>query len=170
MVVAFDIETTGLDPYESKVILVGAKDGPDIKMWRLWKIQDEGRLILSAIDYIEEIEETIVGFNNLKFDVPFMLERLRILKLWKPSLWEIFSRKWFDLYQYLGNDFRSLRYWLREAGIERAGPEVRGKDVPIFYERKEFEKIEAHNIDDLKTSEQLFLYLKEKNPKLLPFD
>ena len=39
MVVAFDIETTGLHPYESEVVLVGIKEGARIKQWKLWEIQ-----------------------------------------------------------------------------------------------------------------------------------
>ncbi|MEM2415571.1 MAG: hypothetical protein QXZ04_07245 [Thermoproteota archaeon] len=36
-------------------------------------------MIMLAVEDIGETDETIVGYNNLKFDVPFMLERLRIL-------------------------------------------------------------------------------------------
>jgi uncharacterized protein YprB with RNaseH-like and TPR domain len=169
VVIAFDIETTGLDPYASKVILIGVKDHGTFKMWRLWEERDEAMMILSAIDFISSSEGTVVGFNNLKFDVPFMLERLRILGRWQPRLWSVFYKKWFDLYQYLGNDFRSLKYWLEKAGIE-SDRDIRGHQIPGLYERKEFAPIEAHNVDDLNTSEQLFLFLKQNNPELLPFD
>ncbi len=169
MVVAFDIETTGLNPYESKVILIGVKDKAKVKMWRLWETRDEAAMILSAINFIDTTEDTIVGFNNLKFDVPFMLERLRILGKWEPRLWNVFYKKWLDLYQYLGNDFRSLRFWLEKAGI-KGGREVRGFEIPGLYENGKFADIETHNLEDLKTSEQLFLFLKKNNPELLPFD
>ncbi len=138
-------------------------------MWRFWKEHDEAGMILSAIDFMETTQGTVVGFNNLKFDVPFMLERLRILGRWQPRLWSVFHKKWFDLYQYLGNDFRSLKYWLEKARIKSAR-DIRGSDIPALFERNEFEAIESHNIEDLNTSEQLFMYLKQNNPELLPFD
>ena len=170
MVVMFDIETTGLDPHESKVILIGMKKGRRIKQWKLWEIKDEAKMILSAIKEIEKIDETIVGYNNLKFDVPFMLKRLDILGKSKPEFWKIYSKKWFDLYQYLGNDFRSLSLWIRKAGIKSRCPHIRGRHIPKFYEKKEYEKIIEHNLDDLETSEKLFRFLKEANPELLPFE
>ena len=42
--------------------------------------------------------------------------------------------------------------------------------MPYFFKRKEYENIEQHNKDDLITSEKLFIFLKEKNPELIPFD
>jgi|GEM_PF-3845427 DNA polymerase elongation subunit (family B) len=50
---------------------------------------------------------TIIGYNNLKFDVPFMLERLEILGKMKREYWGIHNKNWFDLYQFLGKDYRS---------------------------------------------------------------
>ncbi len=169
MVVAFDIETTGLTPYESKAILIGMKIEGKVKLWKLWESKDEAEMILSAFDQIGRIRETIVGFNNLKFDVPFLVMRLQVLGRWETGYWDIYRKKWLDLYQYLGNDFRSLSSWLNKAGIKRRSPNVDGKQVPVLYENADYKKIEDHNIDDLHTSEQLFLYLKKNNPELLPF-
>jgi len=170
MVASFDIETTGLDPYESMVIVIGMKKGRKVKQWKIWEIGDEAKMILEAIGEINKIQETIVGYNNLKFDVPFMLERLRILKKFKQKFWEIYNKKWFDLYQYLGNDYRSLNYWLSISRIKRKYPDITGKNIPTFYHNKEYEKILAHNLDDLTSSEKLFKFLKKINPKLIPFD
>ncbi|MEM1558225.1 MAG: ribonuclease H-like domain-containing protein [Thermoproteota archaeon] len=173
MVVMFDIETTGLDPYNSQVILIGMKKRGEIRQWKLWEIGDEAEMILLAMEEIKkawENDETIIGYNNLKFDVPFMLERLRILGRAREEHWIIYRAKWFDLYQYLGNDYRRLDLWLSRAGIKRARPEIKGRDIPGFFARKEYDKIEAHNIDDLNTSEKLFKYLKKANPELIPFD
>jgi uncharacterized protein YprB with RNaseH-like and TPR domain len=170
MVVMFDVETTGLTPYEGKVTLIGIKREGRVKQWKLWEIKDEAKMIIQAIEEIMKVDETIVGYNNLKFDVPFMTERLKILGKWKQEFYEIYKKKWFDLYQYLGNDLRSLRLWLRRAGIKRDYPELDGRDMPSLFERGEYKKIEQHNIDDLNTSEKLFIFLKEKNPELLPFE
>jgi uncharacterized protein YprB with RNaseH-like and TPR domain len=172
MVVVFDIETTGLDPYECEVILIGMKKSDKIKQWKVWEVGDEVKIIESAIKEIMRIpiNVTIIGYNNLKFDVPFMLERLEILGKMKREYWSIYNRKWFDLYQFLGNDYRSLKLWLQRAGIERDHPELEGKQIPYFFKCREYEKIEQHNKDDLITSEKLFMFLKERNPGLIPFD
>lgn len=171
MVIIFDIETTGLDPYRNKVILIGMKKNGRIRQWKIWEINDEGKMILEVIEKIMKIkDETIVGYNNLKFDVPFMLKRLELLGLMKPQYWRIYNKKWFDLYQYLGNDYRSLKLWLDRAGIKRRYPELEGRHMPIFFDKKEYEKIERHNKDDLNTSEELFKFLKKINPELIPFD
>jgi uncharacterized protein YprB with RNaseH-like and TPR domain len=93
MVVMFDIETTGLDPYKGKVVLIGFKRKGRIKQWKLWRVKDEAKMITEAIKEIRKVDETIVGYNNLKFDVPFMVERLKLLGKWKRVFYEIFSKK-----------------------------------------------------------------------------
>ena len=168
LVIAFDIETTGLDPYRNRVVLIGMKQGGETKLFKLWETKKEPEIILSAIRALQTVRETIVGFNNLKFDVPFMLERLRILGRWENRFWGINYMSWFDLYQYLGNDFRGLNYWLGKAGIKKQS-EILGRDIPRLYRMREYAKIESHNLDDLNTSELLFLYLKKNNPEVLRF-
>jgi len=50
VVVIFDVETTGLDPYEGKIILIGLKKNKRIKQWKLWEIEDEAKMIMEAIN------------------------------------------------------------------------------------------------------------------------
>jgi uncharacterized protein YprB with RNaseH-like and TPR domain len=166
----FDIETTSLRPYEGVVTLVGMKRRGNITLWKLWEIKDEAKMIDRVLYEISEIFETIVGYNNLKFDVPFMLERIRLLGEWEDYYYQIYNKKWFDLYQYLGNDYRSLASWLDKAEIKREHPELSGRNMPRYYEEGQYEKIIQHNIDDLNTSEKLFHFLREKNPEILPFE
>lgn len=123
-------------------------------------------MIMEAIEEIIGVDETIVGFNILKFDVPFMMERLIILAKRKPEFYRIYSKKWFDLYQYRGNGHRSLESCLQEAEIERDFPELSGKDMPSFYKKGVFDKIVQHNKDDLNACEKLFKFLKKRNPEL----
>jgi len=73
------IEITGLDPYENQAILIGMKRKGEIKQWKLWEMGDEAGMILLVVEEIKKTDETIVGYNNLKFDVPFMVKRLEIL-------------------------------------------------------------------------------------------
>lgn len=172
MVVTFDIETTGTNGYRDKVILIGMKKEGRIKQWKLWKVKNELNMIQKCIVVLEELprlEETIVGYNNLKFDVPFLVARLSAFGEMSSEIYEVFyNRKWFDLYQFLGNDFRSLESWRRRLRIRRGREDIRGRDVPILYEKKEYKKIEQHNRDDLNTSEKLYLKLQKRFPDLLP--
>jgi uncharacterized protein YprB with RNaseH-like and TPR domain len=61
MVIVFDIETTGLDPYENQAILIGMKRKGEIKQWKLWEMGDEAGMIMLALKEIEKTDETIVG-------------------------------------------------------------------------------------------------------------
>jgi len=62
------------------------------------------------------------------------------------------DRKWIALYQSLGNDFRRLSSWLDNLGIKRTHKDITGRDVPMLYARREYEKIIQHNLDDLEPS------------------
>lgn len=52
MPVAFDIETTGLDSYGCRVVLIGLKVGRRVRQWKLWEFKDEARIILDALKAI----------------------------------------------------------------------------------------------------------------------
>ena len=101
MVVMFDIETLGLDAFEHEIILIGMERGGKITQWKLWE-HEELDMISECLRTFEQIpfDETIVGYNNLKFDVPFMQTRLQIHGKWARPLWDLLyrDRKWFDLY------------------------------------------------------------------------
>lgn len=166
----FDIETLGLDAFHHKIILIGMKKSGKIMQWKLWE-ESELDMILKCLEKLEEIsfDETIVGYNNLKFDVPFITTRLQIYGKWSSHLWDILyrDRKWFDLYQFLGNDFRKMDFWLKKLGIQRRYDDIKGRDIPTLFKKKEYKKIEQHNKDDLNTSEELYIKLQEEFPELL---
>jgi len=172
MVIAFDIETLGLDAFQNQIVLIGMKLKGKTKQWRLWKEKDELSMILKCLETIERIplSETIIGYNNLKFDVPFITTRLSVHGKWSSNLWQLLyrDRKWFDLYQFLGNDFRKMSFWLKKLRIKRKYEDIMGRDIPIFYAKKKYESIVRHNKDDLETSEKLYIKLQEEFPSLLP--
>ena len=171
MVVMFDIETLGLDAFRHQIVLIGMKMDGRIKQWKLWKEKDELSMILKCLKTFDKIPlfETIVGYNNLKFDVPFIATRLSVNGKWSASSWQLLyrDRKWFDLYQFLGNDFRRMSFWLDKLGIQKKYEDIMGRDIPRFYVEKRYEKIVQHNKDDLKTSERLYWKLREEFPRLL---
>ena len=169
-IIMFDIETTGINPYRSQVTLIGFKKEGKIKQLKLWEFTDEAEMILEAINEFKKFRsnDTIIGYNNIKFDIPFLLQRLEILGEMKPEYWSIFyERKWLDLYQFMGDNYRTLDLWLEKFGIKKAHPELTGRQMPEYFRKKEYEKIEAHNRDNLNTSEELYLKLKAEFPDLL---
>jgi len=171
MTVMFDIETLGLDAFSNPVVLIGMKIEGKIKQWKLWKEENELGMITKCLEFLEEVpfSETIVGYNNLKFDVPFIATRLSVHKKWSSDLWGLLyrDRKWFDLYQFLGNDFRKMSSWLDKLGIKRRYEDIVGRDIPVLYANKKYREIMQHNRDDLETSEKLHLKLQEEFPELL---
>jgi len=171
MVAVFDIETLGLDAFLDKIVLIGMKSEGKIKQWKLWKEKDEISMISKCLEALKGIPiyETIVGYNNMKFDVPFLSTRLKIHDKWTSDLWELLyrDRKWLDLYQFLGNDYRKMDLWLEKLGIKKKHTDVLGRDIPIHYEKKQYKLIEEHNRDDLETSEQLYMKLQQQFPELL---
>ena len=48
----FDIETTGLNPYEDQILTIQIKKGDDIIIWKLWEEKDESSMILKFLDYL----------------------------------------------------------------------------------------------------------------------
>jgi uncharacterized protein YprB with RNaseH-like and TPR domain len=171
MVVVFDIETLGLDAFQHQIVLIGMKVEGKIKQCMLWEEKDELTMISKCLKIFERIHlfETIVGYNNLKFDVPFLATRLTVHGKWSANLWQLLyrDRKWFDLYQFLGNDFRRMSFWLEKLGIKKEYEDIMGRDIPRFYSEKKYEKIVQHNKDDLETSEKLYWKLREEFPQLL---
>jgi len=171
MVAVFDIETLGLDAFHHPIVLIGLKSGGKIKQWKLWEEKDELTMIFECFKALEKIpsHETIIGYNNLKFDVPYIVTRLQVHSKWTPDLWELLyrNRKWLDLYQFLGNDYRRMDLWLEKLGIKKRYKDIRGGDMPIHYKNKQYKLIEQHNSDDLETSEQLYLKLQSEFPELL---
>ena len=77
----FDIETTGLDPDEDKIILIGMKDNRGfLKIINAFGEDGEKNCIIEFFKYVEELKPTIfAGYNSAFFDFPFILRRAEIL-------------------------------------------------------------------------------------------
>lgn len=74
----FDIETTGLNPEEDKIILIGIKDNKGFE--KIIFSDDEKQVIIDFFLFIKRISPTIIGgYNSASFDFPFILRRAEIL-------------------------------------------------------------------------------------------
>jgi DNA polymerase elongation subunit (family B) len=79
----FDIETTGLDPKNSKIILIGVKDNRGFKKtFDAFGDDGEKLCITNFFETLKELKPTIIGgYNSANFDFPFIIERCKILNL-----------------------------------------------------------------------------------------
>jgi uncharacterized protein YprB with RNaseH-like and TPR domain len=156
MTIFFDIETTGLNPYEDVILTIQFKLGEEITIWKLWDT-DEPTMLLSFIDYLRSIsgDDTIYGYNCLKFDIPFIVARMNHHGLMNAETYRlIHDKKWFDLYQFQGDNYVSMDRWLDSFGIERSC-HYSGRDVPYLHQQGKYKDIEEHALDDLIVCEKL---------------
>ncbi len=107
-----DIETTGLDPARSKVILAGllarTDNGVRITQFLAENHYEEDRVLVAVLEYLDkENIDYLITFNGQSFDVPFLSTRLRKCHFDKSI--KLFN---FDLYRFL-RKYTGLRYKLR---------------------------------------------------------
>ena len=89
----FDIETTGLEPETSQIILIGIKDNRGLQRTIPAFGEDgEKKCIEEFFELIREAKPTIIGgYNSAFFDWPFILKRAQILGVDVNGLTQIFT-------------------------------------------------------------------------------
>jgi len=159
----FDIETTGLSPANSKVILTGLltvdKDGHgQVQQFFADQNDDEKAVIQATIDALHDIDY-VITYNGRHFDMPFMKKRGEKYGLTFPDLYNL------DLYLLISGyaPFKEVLPGLKQKNIEAymgisvsRDDEISGKESVELYNRymetKRFEleeKILLHNHDDI---------------------
>ena len=91
----FDIETTGLEPEKSEIILIGVKDNRGLQETiPAFGENGEKRCIERFFELIRDLKPTIVGgYNSAFFDWPFILKRAQILGIDTENETAIFTSK-----------------------------------------------------------------------------
>lgn len=167
----FDIETTGLNPFENRILTIQLKREDEIILWKLWEEKDEKELIIRLLEYLRDTSkyDSIYGYNCLKFDVPFVASRAVFHGIMNSKNYQTFyDRNWTDLYQFLGGGYISMDARLQSFGIRRLCP-VRGMHIPSLFEQKRFAEIEEHAKEDVILCEKLVDNLnrtRERNQEL----
>jgi len=174
VVFGFDIETTGTNPFEHKVISIQYRKDGETKIYREWEVDEK----IALLDFLNEWKkiprslrkggENFVSFNSLKFDAPFLLVRALKNKIdeeegWnRKYLWEnlVHGPSVIDLYQLLGDSLMGFASW-RNCLIGTFG-DYTGKDIPIFYKKKEYKKIEMYIEDEMTSLEKIYNTLKDE--------
>jgi len=91
----FDIETTGLEPEKSEIILIGVKDNRGLQRTiPAFGENGEKKCIEEFFKIISELKPTIIGgYNSASFDWPFILKRALITGVDIEGLTQIFTSK-----------------------------------------------------------------------------
>ena len=170
----FDIETTGLDPFQNKIITIQYRRGGQNFIWKSWDSgagkEAEKRTILEFLDkwqYIPRklkhgLGDIFVGFNVVKFDLPFFLVRAIQLEIGKLPQWPETELWWnvvehpsyLDLYQLLGDHLMGFAKW-RKCLVGTFG-KVTGKEIPELYSHQKYETIEQYVKDELASLENTY--------------
>ena len=159
----FDIETTGLSPANSKVVLTGVltvdQNGCGlVQQFFADQNDDEEAVIRATIDALKSIDY-VITYNGRHFDMPFMKKRAEKYGLVFPDLYNL------DLYLLISGyaPFKEVLPGLKQKNIESymgiaisREDEISGKESVELYNRymetKRFdleEKILLHNHDDI---------------------
>ena len=162
-IAVFDIETTGLSPANSKVVLTGILTvGPSghglVQQYFADQNDDEEAVIGATMDALRNID-CVITYNGCHFDMPFMKKRAEKYGLTFPDIYNL------DLYLLISGyaPFKEVLPGLKQKNIETymgiaisREDEISGKESVELYNRymetKRFEleeKILLHNHDDI---------------------
>jgi len=158
-----DVETLGLDPLESRLIAIGydCNGSPEVIIG-----ENERKIIENFLEVINNCDGIVlIGYNIIGFDLPFLIARglrhgiheiQRLRTTYIIDLMDIVSR-------YLTT---SKRKWVKQKEIcSFLGMDTRdvidGSEIPRLFERKDFETIKQHCLNDLRLTKELFFRLKD---------
>ncbi len=164
IIYGFDCETTGLSPFEHEVITVQYADAEgDLTIYRRWEHDSELGLLEAFLRDWSTIQRKrdaggalFVGFNLLKFDVPFVFTKclmhdgLRSRLGWtKQDCWKQLYRwpMYLDLVHLVGADFISMDA-IREVLLGTTAP-TNSRDIPILYADGRYDRIDAYVEDEM---------------------
>ncbi len=157
-----DIETLGLDPFESRLIAIGYDNGTKEVLIN----EDEKELIENFLDVLNDNSKVVlIGYNIIGFDLPFLIARG--LKHGIQEVQKLRTGYIIDLMDVVSRYLTtSKRRWIKQKEIcSFLGLDTRdvidGSEIPRLFEQKEFEKIKQHCLNDLRLTKELFLKLKD---------
>lgn len=171
LIFGFDCETTGLSPFQNQVISVQyADEDGDLTLFAGWEYDTEEDLIVDFLTHWTEIKRKrdaegalFVGYNHLKFDVPFVFTKaitdsavLDRLDWDEHEVWRQLYRwpMYLDLAHLLGSDFISMRAVRKELlGTEG---QLESKRIPGYYESERYDLIERYIRDEMVAMREIY--------------
>lgn len=151
--VFYDIETTGLNSMSDRIISIAM-----IREGQSYVFLDENESQILKQFWMNIFDkDTLIGFNSINFDFPFLIKRSLINNVrLKIDLEHIDLRR--EVNSFLMNYDKyakgKLSDWAKVLGIEVSTEN--GSQMPIRWEQKEFEYIRKHNLEDVQITKQLF--------------
>lgn len=162
-IVYFDMETIGKheEPWNGKIITIQIRRHGKTTIWKEWELGEEG-VINAFFDFLNSIKRkahVFVGFGIRNKDIPFLVERMRVLDLWSRKRHKIlnFWLNWVDFYQLLGGDYVKFREICNKFQIKA----WKGKHPSRLYPAKKFRDIEKYIEREMVTMEKLHEELKK---------
>lgn len=175
-VVFIDIETTGFSRLYDSIYLIGLvyweeghfADGHFVeghfvaKQYLAGSLADEVQVLEKALDQLQNFK-IFVTYNGDMFDLPFIEERAKRLRVWRESdrdLWESYRsvdlmRRYRIHQSFFGWPNMKLKTLEAFLGIDRRDPFDGGQLIEVFYEyaRTDDERLEKvlllHNYEDI---------------------
>jgi len=164
-IVFFNMETTGLDPFNSQTITIQVRSQGETKVWPVWESSETNviKSFLSFTDRVYRRETRFAGYNVLKFDLPFLSQRMQILGVMGQESWQRICNdlNWFDMYQLLGDEFGRFREW--KLGLtKKKSAETTNVEIPSLYARREYRRILEYIRDEMLGMEQVYEELQKE--------
>jgi uncharacterized protein YprB with RNaseH-like and TPR domain len=165
MSVYLDIETTGLDAFADRIIMIGVSDGVE---HRLFYNENEKELIESFLNYMFTNRDLLVTFNGDLFDLKFIVTRAikyglnpcnLLLARHVDYMWVV--KKYFKT----ARGIPSLKELARFLDIE-VEKSITGAQVVELWEKRDIAAIKKHLESDL----MLLKKIHEKMKHICEFD
>jgi len=159
--IIFDIETTNLDPMDSRIVCISMSEiGKDeIKTF----INIDEKKVLT--DFWEEVgkDSKLIGFNSDSFDIPFIIKRclinrVKINKFQTSDIRKDVNSFWTSYNQ---RSKGTLSDWAKILGMKVETDA--GSAVPLLFAENKFDEIEAHCCEDIKITKKLYELCKYCN-------
>jgi len=155
----FDIETTGLNVFENRIIAICIQR-PDSDVPVTFYGEDERKIINQ---FWEAAEDSILfGFNSASFDIPFIIRRSIILGVRLKTFKQHFDlRKIANCFSYSNDKYckGKLSDWALVLGYI---PKTHnGENMVEFYNNKKWKEIKNHVEEDVFITKLLFNRLKD---------
>ncbi len=158
--VCFDLETTGLNPLEDRIIAIGIKlEDEEVVL----TYNDEKQIIKEFWNYLRKFNDfKLIGFNSAEFDIPFLI--IRSLR-YKIPIVKITRYNSIDLKLTLSNGFRYKKGKLEEfsklINYKTKYNGYKGKHIPLLWDNKQIAELIEYVMQDAKMTFALFQRLKE---------
>ena len=174
-IIYLDIETTGLDYIRNRIITIQLKENyQQIEIFKIWE-SDEKSILENFVNRLTGIQSNekftiCVGFNIMRFDIPFLISRCNHFGIRTPNdLIQIFYRNLahcdllqiflpFNNWKYKG---LTWDYVLDQYGYQtKAGS---GEQIPIWYKEGKYDKIISYIESEFPPMEDIYWKLRKSN-------